>query len=126
MQFWKCVHAGKVYNVFRPIDPLASPAAIPIIRAQIGGREVYPVSFVRYGFGLLSHIGLDLSQGRNAECRFARDAESFSTESTTFLFVAIDRAICAFEGTSIDRDRSHSVLLSTDRCQPRIFTTFTE
>ena len=42
VQFWKCVHAGKVYNVFRPIDPLASPAAIPIIRAQIGGREVYP------------------------------------------------------------------------------------
>lgn len=74
VQLWKCVQVGNVYNIFRPMDPLASPAAIPIVRAQIGGREVYPVSFVRYGFGLLLHIGLDLSQGRNAECHFAREA----------------------------------------------------
>jgi len=71
--FWNCIHAGNTLHAFRPIDPAVSPTAIAVVRAQRGGQEVYPVAFVRYGFGIFMHIGLDLSQGRNTELDFARD-----------------------------------------------------
>lgn len=73
-QFWICSQVGNTFHEFRSINPSVSPAAIPIVHAQRFGQEIFPVAFVRYGFGLLLHIGLDLSPRRNAECNLAKEA----------------------------------------------------
>lgn len=74
VQFWNCIRANRVYNVFRPANPVTSVNFVPIIRTMVSGNEVYPVAFVRYGFGIFLHIGLDLSAGRNDECIFCNEA----------------------------------------------------
>ena len=73
-QFWNCSKTGSILNVFRPIDPINSHNAVPVIRTQVSGNEVYPVTFIKHGFGILLHIGLDLSAGRRSECDFAKEA----------------------------------------------------
>ncbi len=60
--------------VFRPIDPQLSANAIPVVRTIVTGREFYPVSFVRYGFGIFFSVGLDLNVGRNSESTFAKES----------------------------------------------------
>lgn len=75
-RFWNCKQLGNTLCVFRPMDSLTSLGAIPVVRAQILGRDVFPVAFVRYGFGILYHIGLDLDTGRNSEHIFSRKAVS--------------------------------------------------
>jgi hypothetical protein len=69
----KCTRILKTFNVFRPTDPTGSISAIPIIRAQMYGREVFPVAFVRYGFGIFLHIGLNLSEGQKGEFTLAKE-----------------------------------------------------
>ena len=73
-QFWNCSGANQTLMVFRPVDPQASGSPIPIIRTTVSGREFYPVSFSRYGFGVFFNIGLDLNVGRKSECHFAKDS----------------------------------------------------
>lgn len=72
--FWNYAGANQTLMVFRPIDPISSVIVIPIIRTAVSGREFYPVSFVRYGFGIFFNLGLDLNSGRNSECTFAKEA----------------------------------------------------
>jgi len=73
-QFWNYTGTNRTLMVFRPTDPLASVNAVPIIRIIVSGREFYPVSFVRYGFGIFFNIGLDLNAGRTNECIFAKES----------------------------------------------------
>jgi len=73
-QFWACNTTNVSLNVFRPMDPAISRHVIPVVRTLVSGREVYPVSFARYGFGAIFHIGLDLSLGKQREVNFAKEA----------------------------------------------------
>jgi HEPN domain-containing protein len=73
-KFWNYTEAVPMLMVFRPIDPQASPNAVPVMRTTVSGMEFYPISFVRYGFGIFFSIGLDLNVGRNSECSFAKDS----------------------------------------------------
>lgn len=70
--FWNLHGGNQTLTVFRPIDPQSSVSAIPVVRTTVAGREFYPISFVRYGFGIFLDIGLDLNTGRNSECAFAK------------------------------------------------------
>lgn len=73
-QFWTCGKVGNTFNLFRAADPVISQNVVPLLRARIQGREIYPISFARYGYGILFHIGLDLNINRTAECDLSRDA----------------------------------------------------
>lgn len=73
-RFWNCGLTGSTLHIFRPIDPSVSPDAIPIVRTQIHGKEVFPVAFVKYGFGLFLHIWMNLSKGRKFEYKFTKEA----------------------------------------------------
>lgn len=62
-------------NEFRAIDPLRSPAAVPVIRGTRSDKmQVYPAAVIPRQLGLLYHLGLDLSRGRTIEFDFARNA----------------------------------------------------
>mgnify|MGYP001590149593 FL=1 len=50
----------KGLRVFRSLDPGNSRQLIPILRTKLAGKEVFPIGFVPYGYGLLFHIGLTL------------------------------------------------------------------
>jgi hypothetical protein len=69
MTYWHCNSLENSFIEFRSIDPQRSSSAVPVIRATRYGNEVWPVAFVRYGYGFLMHIGLDLINQN--ECSFA-------------------------------------------------------
>jgi hypothetical protein len=73
-QFWNYTGVNQTLMIFRPIDPQVSGSSIPIIRTTVSGREFYPISFVRYGFGIFFDISLDLNVGRKSECNFAKNS----------------------------------------------------
>lgn len=66
-EFWDSDISGQRVDEFRSFDPSVAGSPIAILRARRLGKEVYPVAFVRYGFGLLLHIGLALTKGKAKE-----------------------------------------------------------
>jgi len=72
-KYWDCTYVGP-FHEFRSIDPQRSPSAIPIARALRYGTEVWPIAIVRYGFGLLFHVGLDLNLSNVNEYDFTLSA----------------------------------------------------
>jgi len=72
-KYWDCRYTGSL-NEFRSIEPQRSPSAIPVVRALRHGNEVWPVAIVRYGFGLLFHVGLDLNRSNISEYGFTLSA----------------------------------------------------
>ena len=64
-------------NEFRSFESAHGGHPVGVLRAtRLGVKEVYPIGFVRYGFGLLLHIGLALNKGRRTEFNVAADAVS--------------------------------------------------
>jgi hypothetical protein len=73
-RFWDSDLSGQQIDEFRSFDPSVTGSPIAILRAHRFGNEVYPVAFVRHGFGLLLHIGLALTQGKAKEFDLAVSA----------------------------------------------------
>ncbi len=69
--YWRCPLVNTNVNEFRSISPQRSSNAVPIVRAIRHGSEVWPVSFVKYGYGVLLHVGVDLISGNITESELA-------------------------------------------------------
>lgn len=65
--YWDCPYVNSNVNEFRSLNPARSDQAIPILRAIRHGIEVWPIAFVKHGFGILLHMGIDLAAGNTFE-----------------------------------------------------------
>jgi len=66
-RFWDSDLSGQRIDEFRSFVPSVTGSPVAVLRAHRLGNEVYPVAFVRHGFGSLLHIGLALTQGKAKE-----------------------------------------------------------
>jgi hypothetical protein len=73
-KYWDCQVDVSQIRVFRSLYPPASGKPIPVLRAILSGEEVFPIAFVRYGFGFLLHIGLALTSDAAREFEVASKA----------------------------------------------------
>lgn len=66
-RYWDCRIDISQITMFRALLPRLGGRSTPVVRATVASEEVYLVGFVRYGAGLLMHIGLEIE----AEKEFA-------------------------------------------------------
>lgn len=75
-EYWDFAIEGLSLHEYRSFDPASGGYPIPVLRAKRLTKEVYPIAFVRYGFGLLLHIGLALNREKTTEFNIAVNAVS--------------------------------------------------
>lgn len=72
--YWDCQVDVSQIRLFRALYPPAGGNPIPVLRATVAQEEVFPIAFIRYGFGMLFHVGLALNEGSEKEFNVATAA----------------------------------------------------